>query len=170
MTAGVAADVEVAKLARGKLDRRENRTLGTAGAKRRLARPDMGCHALRRAVCGYVRGTLQLLGEKVRPVAFEKAHHPRLDDAAGIFAGQRQHALAFQASLFQTGLRARAGEDRVQALLDEFGLAFLDREHGALAFAKAQDLAFDQRIGDVENVDRHLGFAERIGEPHACSA
>ena len=75
--------------------------------------------------------------------------------------GRGSMPFAFQVGA--PGVRARA--DRMQALLDEFGLAFLDHEHGALAFAEAEHFAFDQRVGDVENVDRELALPERIREP-----
>ena len=43
------------------------------------------------------------------------------------------------------------------------GLAFLDDEHGALAAAESLPLLRHQRIGDVEDVERHAARAEGIG-------
>jgi hypothetical protein len=50
------------------------------------------------------------------------------------------------------------------ALLDEVGLAFFDQQDAALAQAKALELVVDQRIGDVEDVQRHLRLAKGIGQ------
>ena len=55
-------------------------------------------------------------------------------------------------------------QDGVEVLLDEIGLAFLDHQHGALARAEPPDLVVDQRIGDVQNVERNLAVAERVGQ------
>ena len=62
------------------------------------------------------------------------------------------------------GLKIGVAQDHVEGLLDEFGLAFLDDHDSALAGAEADDFIIDQRIGDVENIQRHLGVADRIGK------
>ena len=80
--------------------------------------------------------------------------------AAGIFAGHRQHALALDA-----GLDVGAAQDGVDGLLDEFRLAFLDHQDRLLAGAEAHELGIDQRIGDVEHVERNAAVAEHVGEP-----
>ncbi len=63
------------------------------------------------------------------------------------------------------GLHVGAAQDGVDRLLDEVGLAFLDHQHGALAGAEAHELLVDQRIGDVEHVERDAAGAEDVGEP-----
>ena len=47
------------------------------------------------------------------------------------------------------------------------GLAFLDDQHRVLALAEGEELVVDQRIGDIQDVERHLGFAIEVGEPEA---
>ena len=69
-------------------------------------------------------------------VALEKRARSLQHLGAGVFAGRREHVLAVQRRL-HVGL----AQDRRQVLLDEVGLAFLDQQHGALAGAKARQLA-----------------------------
>ena len=54
-------------------------------------------------------------------------------------------------------------QDAAQCLLDEFRLAFLDDQHGALAGAELHDFIGNQRIRHIQNVERHFARSERIG-------
>jgi len=62
-------------------------------------------------------------------------------------------------------LRIGTPQNGVERLLDEFGLALLDHQNGTLAGTEAQDFGIDQRVGDVEDVERNLAVAERVGQP-----
>ena len=86
-------------------------------------------------------------------------------DLAGIFAGHRQEALAGK-------LRAAAGlvEHGAEGLFEIVGLAFLDDEHRVLVLAEGEELVIDQRIGDVQHIERHFGVAIEIGEAQAAAA
>ena len=57
-----------------------------------------------------------------------------------------------------------AAQLHVDGLLDVFGVALLDHEHGALAGAEAPQLLGHQGIDHVENQQRHPRGAEHIGE------
>ena len=57
-----------------------------------------------------------------------------------------------------------AAQLHVHRLLDVFGMAFLDHEHGALAGAEAAQLLGHQRIDHVEHQERHPRGAEDVGE------
>jgi hypothetical protein len=83
-----------------------------------------------------------------------------LENLAGVFARARQHLLADH-----LGLELRLMQHHVEVLLDVLRLTLLDHQHGALAGAEAHDLLVDQRIGDVEHIERQLGAAEAIGQP-----
>ena len=95
---------------------------------------------------------------------------PRSITSLGVFAGLGQRALAVNARL-DVGA-AQLGIDR---LLDIVGQAFLDDQHVALADAEGFQLVGDQRIGEVEAIDRDARVAEIVGEAepreraqHAC--
>jgi hypothetical protein len=60
-----------------------------------------------------------------------------------------------------------AAQLHVHRLLDVFGMAFLDHEHGALAGAEGGDFFRHQRIDDVEHQHWHARFAEYVGQPYA---
>ena len=50
---------------------------------------------------------------------------------------------------------------------DGFGLAFLDHQDGGLAFAELEELVIDQRVGDIEHVERDLGVTVNIRKAEA---
>ncbi len=77
-----------------------------------------------------------------------------------IFAGHRQHALSLDA-----GRNVGAAQNRIHRLLDEFRLALLDDQNRFFPRAEADEFGVDQRIGDVEHVERDAAIAEHIGEP-----
>ncbi|MCY1361149.1 hypothetical protein D9M69_478070 [compost metagenome] len=58
-------------------------------------------------------------------------------------------------------------QDGREVLLDEVGLAFFHDEHGALAFAEADDFALDDGIGHVHHIQRHAGLAVHVGQAQA---
>ena len=68
------------------------------------------------------------------------------------------------------GLDIGLAQDGIEILLDEIGLAFFDDQDGALADAEAFDFVVDQRIGDVENVERDFAVAESVGETQQFEA
>ena len=47
-------------------------------------------------------------------------------------------------------------------LFDMIRLAFLDHQHVILTFAEVVELIAQQRIGDVQHIERHLGMAVDI--------
>ena len=70
---------------------------------------------------------------------------------ARVFTRHRQRALADDARRTAAG-----GQHRADRLFDELGLTFLDHEHGALALGELTHLLRQQRIRDIQDVDRHL--------------
>ena len=123
--------------------------------------PAIACRALARRLDGGDGATARMLvGEQIGPIGRDEFPHALLHHAAGILARHRQHALALDA-----GLDVRAPQDRVDGLLDEFRLAFLDDQDRLLARAEPHELGVDQRIGDVEHVERDAALAEHVGEP-----
>ena len=77
----------------------------------------------------------------------------------GVLAGLGQRPLAEYARR-----DVGAAQLDVDRLLDVFGMAFLDDEHGALAGTERAQLLRHQRIDDVEHQQRHPRRAEDIGE------
>src|SRR5713101_2521526 len=63
-----------------------------------------------------------------------------------------------------------AAQYRVQRVLEVGRLAFLDHQDGALAGAKSADLLGNERVGDVQGVDRDLRVAEGVGEAELLQA
>ena len=61
-------------------------------------------------------------------------------------------------------LEIGAAQQRDDVLLDEIRLAFLDDQHRALACAEFGQLVGDDRVRDVQHVQRHLRFSERVGK------
>ncbi len=57
-----------------------------------------------------------------------------------------------------------AAQFHVKRVLDVFGMAFLNHQHGTLAGAERSKLLRHQRIDHVEHQHRHPGGAEDIGE------
>ncbi len=57
-----------------------------------------------------------------------------------------------------------AAQFHVERVLDVFGVAFLDHQHGALAGAEGGQLLRHQRVDHVEHQHRHARGAEDIGE------
>ncbi len=55
-------------------------------------------------------------------------------------------------------------QDRVDRLLDEVRLALLDDEDVALANTEGGDLVVDERIGNVQHMDRHSRRAVDVGD------
>ena len=49
-------------------------------------------------------------------------------------------------------------------MFNEFRLALLDEKNSALPRAEPDNLRVHQRIGDVQDIDRHAGLAKGIGE------
>ena len=98
--------------------------------------------------------------DAARRVALDELQDALDDHGGGVLAGHGQQVLAVDCCV-DAGL----AQDGVEVLLDEIGLAFFDQQHGALAGAESQDLVVHQRVGHVQDVERHLAVAERVGEP-----
>ena len=98
--------------------------------------------------------------EQFRRIHFNKAGDALEHYAAGVFTSHRQHVLAVKACL-HIGL----AQYRVDVLLYEVWLPFFDQQNAALADAKAFELVVNQRVGDVEHIQRHLRLAEGVGQP-----
>ena len=56
-------------------------------------------------------------------------------------------------------------QDRTNRLLQEIRLPFLHYQYGVLALEEVDDFRRNQRIGDVEDVNRNLARAKGVGEP-----
>ena len=100
------------------------------------------------------------LGEQIGSMRRDELADAFLHDGAGIFTRHRQHALALD-----PGLDVGAAQNGVHRLLDEFRLALFDDQNRLLPGAEADELGVDQRIGDVEHVERDAACAEHVGEP-----
>ena len=94
-----------------------------------------------------------------RCVAPQKRLEAALQNRAGVFARARQQLLADD-----FGLQVGLAQNHVQVLLDVLRLPFLDDQYGAFARAEAGDFIIEQRIGDVEDIERQRRVAERIGQ------
>ena len=55
-------------------------------------------------------------------------------------------------------------EHRAKGLLDVVRLPLLDDQHRVLVAGEVEELLVDQRIGDVQHVERHVGAAADVGE------
>ena len=99
-------------------------------------------------------GARTSLGQELRRAGAQETADAVEHHLAGVFAGHRQIFLADEA-------RAAIGlvQHRGESLLDVVGLALLDDEHRVLALAEVEELVVDQRIDDVEDVERHVGLA-----------
>ena len=157
------------ELALDQLHRAEDRPLRAAGAE--AGRPRMHAVAQRLArararhrrrsrptsVSGITLRTARRHRQRLQAaVALAEGARALQQFGRGVFAGHRQHVLAVQ-----RGGRAGLAQDGREVLLDEVGLAFLHHQHRALAFAEAQHLAVDHRVGDVHHVERHLRCCRR---------
>ena len=163
MAADIGGDVVRAELLLDQLHRGEDRPLRTADAEAGRARR----HRLRQigdveaspARSGARRGRWQQVAARS---SRRKAPTPSSMTCAGIFAGHRAGVLAEQ-----PGRSAGLVQHRAEGLLDVVRLAFLDHQHRVLARAEVEELVVDQRIGDVQHIERHVGAAADVGEAEA---
>ena len=161
MAADVGGDVMLAELLLDELHRGEDRPLRTAGAEAR--RPHR--HRPWRAP-GYRRVGRRRVGRAQRGRTASPAHA-----RAGMSQCRRActwpvYSPAIGRGPLPTSFVAAAGlvEHRAEGLLDIVGLAFLDDQHRVLVVAEVDELVVDQRIGDVEHIERHFGLAIEVGE------
>ena len=161
VAADIGGDVVFAELLLHELHGGEDRPLRTADTeagrprRHRLGeRLDLriGQHRVR------VRRRRRIAEQRIG-VTLEKCLQPLGDDHRRVFTGHRQHVLAAD-----PGLDVAAAQDGVDRLLDEFRLALLDDQDRLLVRGKFGDLVVDQRIGDVEHIDRHRRLAIDVGE------
>ncbi len=165
VAADVGRDVELAGLAFGELHRREHRALRTAHAKAWWAGRHRASEQLRRFCFGCEQsgaarldvGEISTLGRGLG----DELRHTAQYHFAGVFAGHRQHVLAVDPRAVDVGA-TQCGQHRV---FDEIGLAFFHHQHRTLACAERGDLLGDQRIGDVQAIDRDFRYAEGVGQP-----
>ena len=161
VAADVGADVVLAQLALDQLHRGEDGPLGAAGAKARRARLHAGLQgALRFGPCGCQRDDLARRGLRLQLAMHLQESAQALEHGSrGVFPRHRQHVLAVQ-----RGGRAGLAQDGRHVLLDKVRLAFFHQQHGALAFAEAQQLVVHQRVGHVHHIQRDLRVAVGIGQ------
>ena len=143
------------------LHRRKNRPLRAADAKTRRPRRHRFRERLDLRIAEHRRGVRVRRGvaEQLVGMQLEKSLDALGDDRRRIFARHRQHVLAAD-----LGLDIAPAQNGVQRLLDEFRLAFLDHEDRLLVGREGGDLVVDQRISDVEHVDRHGSLAIDVGQ------
>src|SRR6218665_143207 len=91
-------------------------------------------------------------------VALQEALYALLQGRHGVVAAPGQQILAVHRSV-----QAAPPQQGVEVLLQVVGLAFLDHQHGPLATAEPVHLVLDQRVGDVQDVQRHAAGAEQVG-------
>ena len=175
VAADVAADVQRPELALQQLHRGENRPFRTAGA-------ESGGTSRQQA-----RERLHLLGGLARAPAHGLGRRPRrgarpLEHARVLTPQER-----LEAALAAPGrcIRPRAAADplpmilvcrsalrRIMCRLCSMysGWPSSTISIALLARAEADDLLIEQRIGDVEHIERQRVAAERIGQPASSSA
>src|SRR5438105_684066 len=90
-------------------------------------------------------------------ILLDKTQNAFGHDRSGVLARHGQHIFAVD-----FGLNTGSAQDGVQVLLDEIGLALLDYHHAALIGAEALYLIFDQRISNVQNVERNPAVAKSV--------
>ncbi len=61
-------------------------------------------------------------------------------------------------------------EHRPERLLDVVGLPLLDDQHRILVAGEVEELFIDERIGDVQHIERHVGAAADVGEAEPLQA
>ena len=123
------------------------------------------------SACTSLDGSRSALARRAPPPARRAAlEQRRAHSAAGMTRGRAASTCPVYSpargstSLPTTLVGSRPGAGSVEALLDELRLPLLDDQHRALARAERDHLLVDQRIGDVEHVERQRRIAERIGE------
>ena len=164
VAADVAAHVMRAELALDQLHRGEDRPLRAAGAERRRAAVHLAGDGLLCAGEPLARGRsrrrrARRFGEQIGAMAAMNFRRPSrttppvYSPAIG--------SMSLPSTRVWTSARRRMVFDR---LLDVVGLAFLDDQDRLLAGAEAHELVVDQRIGDVEHVERDAASPEDVGE------
>jgi hypothetical protein len=88
---------------------------------------------------------------------------PADEDLHGVLAARGQQVLAVQLRL-----DVAPAQQRGDLLLDEFGLAFLHHQHGALAGAEVGDLFRHQGIGDVQHQQGISVAPNASARPSCC--
>ncbi len=161
MAADVGRDVMLAEFLLDELHRREDRPLGTADAEAwRTRGHDFG--ELLHSGIGENRSRIRqrrLVAKQLASVGREKLAQARRQHRRGVFAAHRQHVLAGDLRL-----DVAAAQDGVEIALDIVRRALLDHQHGFLAAAEFDEFVLDQRIGDVEHIERDGAAAVGVGE------
>src|SRR6218665_3006948 len=91
-------------------------------------------------------------------VGLKEALYALLQGRHGVVAPPGQQILAVHRSV-----QAAPPQQGVEVLLQVVWLPFLDHQHGPLATAEPVHLVADQRVGDVQDVQRHAAGAEQVG-------
>ena len=156
VAADVGADVQRPGLLLQQLHRREERPFRAADAQtRRPRRHERGELARRHQRHFAARGAV--IGD--RPAAARR--RPLVEELAAVPGAARRRCTprASAALPCRRGALLTSRWRRIwfAACSMYSGWPFLDDEHGALAAAEALPLLRDQRIGDVEHVERHAG-------------
>ena len=144
------------------LHRREDRPLRAAGAE--AGRADRhGLGKLGIVEPGGVVRRAGAVGSKYSGACSRRKARDAVEhDLAGIFAGHRQKPLP--TSLVVPPALWSIAPKACSMIV---GLAFLDDEHRVLVFAEVEELVVDQRIGDVQDIERHFGVAIDVGKAEA---
>ena len=143
------------------LHRREERTLRATGAQTRRPRRHQ-----RRELRGGRRRDRRSCEPRHVTAAGAQRRRPLLEEFADALA---QHVDAVFTEHGQRSLADDAhvqivlAENLVRRLLDVFGLPLLDDQDGALSGAEFDPFVGNQRIGDIQQVQRDLAGTECIG-------
>ena len=159
MAADVARDVVVAHLLLRQGQRGEDRTLGAAGAEARRTTlhevaGDARCERTARVVVGQGDDGQVDAVQQLRGHLADERVDALGDGTGGVLAGHGQQVLAMQ---HRGGVVAT--KNRLDVLLDEVRLSFLDEQHSLLVGAELHDFVVDDGVGDVHDVERDLGVA-----------
>ena len=74
-------------------------------------------------------------------------------------------AAARSRSTKETSIDIRLEVDGLGATAVDTGLPFFDHKNGSLTRRKCCDLLGDQRVGHIQDVDRHGAGAVNVGQP-----
>ena len=162
MAADVGRDMGRADLALDELDGGKHRPLRTTGAEIRRPRRDVAGigHGRRLVREKFFRALGNRIGIDAGWTRLGEERGDAAQQRLGIvITGARQTAFAENARRY-----VDATQDHIDLLLDIFGRALLDHQHGALADAEVLHFLGNERIGDVEHIDRNAAAAVEIGE------
>ena len=161
MAADISGDMVRPELALDQFHGGKDRPLRAAGAEAwRPRRHDLGQRARmpllqrRRCIGGPDRGC-----EHARDPLPDEGADPLAHRRGGVLARHRQQVLARQGRAYR-----RLAQDLAERLFDVVGLPLFDQQHRAFALTELDNLVGDQRIGDVEDVERDAARSPDVGQ------